>query len=93
MSASDTTQITPGAPGDWKELASRESDGLVTSLFWSRESGDVKVVVLDHFHEDEFELGVDPAEALEAYHHPFAYASRPQMRDASHQPADLQPLS
>jgi hypothetical protein len=93
MNTSDTTQITPGPPGDWKELASRESNGLVTSLFWSSESGDVKVVVLDLFHHDVFELDVDPAEALDAYRHPFAYASRPRTHAAPPLSADLQPLS
>lgn len=92
MNASTNTQITPFAPGDWKELASRESNGLVTALFWSKTTDEVKVVVLDLFDEEEFELDVDPGEALEAYHHPFAYAARAK-HAAPNQSLDLQPLS
>ncbi len=93
MNTSHATQITPGTPGDWKELASRESNGVATYLFWSSESGDVKVIVLDLFNDDEFEFGVDPGVALDAYNHPFAYASRSRAHAAAPLSADLQPLS
>jgi len=93
MTTFTDTQLTPATPGDWTELASRESNGLATSLFWSADTNEVKVVVIDLFDEAEFELDVDPAEALEAYHHPFAYASRSRAAAVKHQSLDPQPLS
>jgi hypothetical protein len=61
----------------WSELAVRENDGLAVSLLWSRATGRVKVAVVDaHLHE-QFELHVRGADALAAFHHPFAYAKGP----------------
>jgi len=58
----------------WTDLADRESDGLEVTLCWERESGRVKVVVDDTRLDEIFELEVPQAEALSAFHHPFAYA-------------------
>jgi hypothetical protein len=58
----------------WTDLADRESDGLEVTLFWSRESGRMKVVVDDSKLDETFELDVPQAEALAAFYHPFAYA-------------------
>ncbi len=63
------------AINDWKELASRECDGLTVSLFWSRTAGRVKVSVADQKLDEEFHLDVPGACALDAFYHPFAYAS------------------
>jgi hypothetical protein len=60
---------------DWRELASRESDGLEVSLFWSKTADRVKVTVADSRLQQEFELDVAGADALAAFHHPFAYAT------------------
>ena len=60
---------------DWRELASRESDGLEVSLLWSKTADRVKVTVADSKLEQEFELDVAGADALAAFHHPFAYAT------------------
>jgi hypothetical protein len=60
---------------DWRELASRETDGLEVSLLWSRSADRVKVTVSDSRLEQEFELDVAGADALAAFHHPFAYAT------------------
>ena len=59
----------------WKELATRESDGLTVSLLWSRESGAVKVTVADSKLDHDFELHVRGADALAAFYHPFAFAA------------------
>lgn len=60
---------------DWKELASRECDGLVVSLFWSRAANQIQVAVADQRLDEEFHLDVPGACALDAFYHPFAYAS------------------
>ncbi len=64
-----------GNQTDWTELASRDNDGLAVSLLWNRATDRVKVTVADSKLGDAFELHVLGAEALEAFHHPFAYAA------------------
>ena len=61
----------------WSELAVRENDGLAVTLLWSKATGRVKVAVSDACLEEQFEFHVPGAEALEAFHHPFAYAAGP----------------
>ena len=60
---------------DWKELAIREADGLVVSLFWSESTNRVSVAVADQMFGEEFRLDVPGACALDAFYHPFAYAT------------------
>ena len=59
----------------WSELAVRENDGLAVSLLWSRATGRVKVAVVDAHLDEQFEFHVAGADALAAFHHPFAYAA------------------
>jgi len=61
----------------WSELAVRENDGLAVSLLWNRATGRVKVAVVDAHLEEQFELHVPRADALDAFHHPFAYSTGP----------------
>ena len=61
----------------WIELAVRENDGLAVSLLWSSASGRIKVAVVDSHLDEQFEFHVPGADALAAYHHPFAYAAEP----------------
>ena len=58
---------------DWVELADRSGDGLDVRLLWHRASGEVKVTVLRVANGRVGELDVAPEDALEAFHHPFAY--------------------
>jgi hypothetical protein len=67
--------VTTTAINDWKELASRERDGLVVSLFWSRTADRVTLAVADQNLDEEFEINVPGAHALDAFYHPFAYAA------------------
>ncbi len=60
---------------DWQELASRGTDGLVISLVWSKSTDRVKVTVADSRCDEEFEFDVAGANALAAFHHPFAFAA------------------
>lgn len=61
----------------WSELAIRENDGLAVSLLWSRATGRVKVAVVDAQLDEQFDVHVAGADALAAFHHPFAYATGP----------------
>jgi hypothetical protein len=76
MSAAQLTADTaPAAIDDWQELASRDGDGLEIQLLWSKAADRVKVTVADSRLEESFELDIAGAEALAAFHHPFAYAA------------------
>jgi hypothetical protein len=63
---------------DWTELAGRENEGIEVSLLWSRSANRVKVAVADARQNAQFEFDVAGADALAAFHHPFAYATNPQ---------------
>jgi hypothetical protein len=76
MSASHLTTDTAYVAGDdWRELASRDGDGLEITLLWSKTAGRVKVTVADSRLDESFELDIAGADALAAFHHPFAYAA------------------
>lgn len=76
---STTTTMRPSTasagPAGWVELASRANDGLEITLLWHRSSGHVKVAVVDVRRDRTAEFGVAGADALAAFHHPFAYAA------------------
>jgi hypothetical protein len=72
----------------WIDLADRESDGLEVTLLWSAPTGRVKVLVEDAKSEETFELDVPQADALAAFHHPFAYS--PDRAVRVHASTDLQ---
>jgi len=74
----------------WTELADREGDGLEVTLLWSRASGRVKVAVVDSKLGECFELHVAGADALAAFHHPFAYAVSARPDRVSRMFTDLQ---
>ncbi len=59
-----------------KELNYRAGDGIEVSLLWSPESGQLAVVVVDEAIGEEFAMEVEPSEAMEVFHHPFAYAGK-----------------
>ena len=59
----------------WRELAVREKDGLAVSLLWNNGTGRVKVAVVDAHLDEQFDVHVSGADALDAFHHPFAYAA------------------
>ncbi len=61
---------------DIHELDHREADGVRISLLWSRSTNAVSLLVRDEKSGDDFELQVDPADARDAFEHPYAYAAR-----------------
>ena len=83
-----TTQLTSASlelasgeidgTNDWTELAGRENEGLEVSLLWNKSANRVKVAVADARQNEQFEFDVAGADALAAFHHPFAYATNLQ---------------
>jgi hypothetical protein len=59
-----------------RELDQRSTNGLDVTLLWSRRTGSVFVCVEDGPAGDGFHFAVDPADALEAFRHPYGYARR-----------------
>ena len=74
-SAQPITDAAPSTIRDWRELALREGDGLQISLWWSKSHDRVKVSVLDARLVESFNLDIAGADALSAFHHPFAHAA------------------
>ena len=57
-----------------RELAHRASNGIEVTLFWGPARNDVVVEVFDHGAGAGFEICVPSERALDAFHHPYAYA-------------------
>jgi hypothetical protein len=58
-----------------EELAHRSSNDIEVVLFWGPARNQIVVEVLDHGSGVAFEVAVPPECALDAFHHPYAYAS------------------
>ena len=69
MKRTDTIQRLP------RELAYRENEGIDVWLLWGKGDDRLFVLVHDARFEDSFELDVEPANALDAFQHPYAYAA------------------
>jgi hypothetical protein len=57
-----------------RELDHRHSNGIDVTLSWSPVGDALFVTVLDDAG-DSFELAVEAHEALDVFHHPYAYAA------------------
>jgi hypothetical protein len=57
------------------ELDRRGSDGVDIVLAWEPRSNRVAVAVVDERTSDRFLIEVDPANALDAFYHPYAYVN------------------
>jgi hypothetical protein len=57
-----------------KELAHREQDGIEVALLWDPRSNDVCVDVSDQRDDSFLRIPVAGRFALDAFHHPYAYA-------------------
>jgi hypothetical protein len=58
-----------------RELLVREADGIEVSLVWRRDADTLAVVVNDGRLGSSFEVAAPRDRALDAFHHPFAYAA------------------
>ncbi len=67
------TNQTPEHP--IRELDRRTNDGIDVRLLWNSVTDAVLVAVRDNRDDDSFELQVAAADALFAFHHPYAYAN------------------
>jgi len=56
------------------ELADRHSNDLDVALFWGRRSGRFWVSVTHRSSGRTARIDATPANALDVFHHPFAYA-------------------
>jgi hypothetical protein len=72
------------AVNQWRELARRTGNGVEVALLWNRSVNRVKVVVSDGLLCHHVDLDVAGADALGAFHDPFAHAaSRLRASDAT----------
>jgi hypothetical protein len=58
-----------------RELDFRSTDGLEVTLLWQPETNRVSVSVFDAKTGDDFDLDVQPEDAVDAFHHPYAFAA------------------
>ena len=61
-----------------KELAHRNQNGLEVTLLWDSHSNEVSVEIFDQLDDSGFRLPVAGHLALDAFHHPYAYAQSPE---------------
>ena len=58
-----------------RELDHRKSDGIAVTLLWNARTKAVYVSVVEERSGASFQFDVPPADALDAFHHPYAYAA------------------
>jgi hypothetical protein len=68
--------MTPTADDLRRELARRVNDGIEVALFWSAPGDRVTIEIADRNLDETIEFDVPGAEALDAFYHPYAYATR-----------------
>ena len=64
----------PASDRSIRELDHRVSDGIDVTLLWNSRTDRVCIAVGEERTGAFFELEVDPADALFAFHHPYVYA-------------------
>jgi hypothetical protein len=57
-----------------RELDQRTTDGIDVRLLWDPQTNRVSVAVADLHTGELLHFGVDGRDALDAFHHPYAYA-------------------
>lgn len=56
------------------ELDTRRGDGLTVTLEWDRDTGQTQIVIQDIRADAPLAFRVPPADAADAFRHPFRYA-------------------
>ena len=59
-----------------RELAQRLSGTLEVLLLWHPETDRLELVVRDTANKPGFRIEVAPADAIDAFYHPYAYAAQ-----------------
>jgi hypothetical protein len=67
--------MTSTGPNAKRELARRTSGGIDVSLYWYERTNRTTVKAYDSRSGETIEFEVDGSSALDAYRHPFAYAT------------------
>jgi len=75
-----------------RELDRRSGDGLDVRLFWNERDGHLTISVADGRTGDRFELEAEPGNALDVFHHPYAYAAFRQVPYELPERADREPV-
>jgi hypothetical protein len=57
-----------------RELDHRNADGIDVRLLWHTATNHVSIALLNERSGDSLAFDVDPADALDAFQHPFVYA-------------------
>jgi hypothetical protein len=65
-----------------RELDRRTNDGIDVRLLWNSRTDRVSVAVADERFGESLVFEVDAADALAAFHHPYAYANPDHTRHA-----------
>ena len=63
------------ANAEVRELARRSADGIDVALLWDSGANRVFVAVDDEGRGERFRIAIGNRSALEAFHHPYAYAA------------------
>jgi hypothetical protein len=58
-----------------RQLAHRANDGIEVSLYWHEPTNQVTVEIFDVSLEEVLAFEVEAGDALDAFHHPYVYAS------------------
>jgi hypothetical protein len=58
-----------------RELDRRAAHGIDVALLWEPQTNRVFVAVTDERTDERLHLAVNAADALDAFHHPYAYAA------------------
>ena len=58
------------------ELAQRENDGIAVTLLWHSLTDRLTVAVRDWRTGEAFDLDAEARNAMDVFHHPYAYAAR-----------------
>jgi hypothetical protein len=64
-----------------RELAQRTTGPVEITLYWDAGGDEVMVELIDRGGGASFQIFVPPHRALDAFHHPYAYASRLEPAD------------
>jgi len=62
-----------------RELAHRSNDGIDITLFWLPNADELVICVCDQRRGAYFEIEIDRNLALDAFYHPYSYASFSQV--------------